>query len=151
MKTLTATPAAALPVLETFEDLAQRNADGTRRPVVVVTGRQLASVLGVHPTTLRRMARSNQLPVRAVGVDSRPRYSVHSVLRWILEREPTDADHRTNCRLLTIAQTAPLLGCSRATAYRLLGTSSPPINPTPVGDETRFPACRVLAYIDANA
>src|SRR4051794_40731485 len=104
MNTLTEPSTARLLAPETFDDLARRDPDGTRRRVVVVTGRQLASILGIHPTTLRRMARSNQLPARTVGVDSRPRYSVHSVLRWILEREPTEADDSTNCRLLTIAQ-----------------------------------------------
>ncbi len=135
---------------ETFRDLVQPLPDGRDNPAAVVTGTQLASILGVHPVTLRRMARMSQLPVRSVSVDSWPRYSVRSVLRWILEREPADGDDGTDCRLLTIAQAAKLLGCSRATAYRLLGVPSPPITPTPVGDETRFPACRVIAYIDAR-
>ena len=150
MSTMTAPATAERRRPETFRDLVQSRPAGQTGPASVVTGRQLASILGVHPTTLRRMARSNQLPIRAVGVDSRPRYSVRSVLRWILEREPADGDDGVDCRLLTIAQAAGLLGCSRATAYRLLGTSSPPITPTPVGDETRFPAYRVLAYIDAR-
>ena len=59
------------------------------------------------------------------------------------------ADLDADCRLLTIAQAAKLLGCSRATAYRLLGKPSPPITPTRVGEELRFPAQRVLAFTHA--
>ena len=86
----------------------------------------------------------------AVQVDSWPRYSVRSVLRWILERELTPADLDADCRPLTIAQAAKLLGCSRATAYRLLGKPSPPITPTRVGEELRFPPQRVLALTHAT-
>jgi excisionase family DNA binding protein len=110
---------------------------------------ELAEALNVHPVTLRRMVATGQLPVRAIDLGTRRRYSVRSVVRWLLEREPSDADLGADCRLLTTAETAKLLGCSRATAYRLLGVDEPLIRPTLVGSERRFPACRVNEFVDA--
>lgn len=151
MSTSTDLDSVRRPGLQTFHDLPVNGREQAAGAPVVVTSTQLASILGIHSTTLRRMARSNQLPVRAISIDSRIRYSVRSVLRWLLEREPTEQDHEADCRLLTIAQSGVLLGCSRATAYRLLGTASPPITPTPVGEETRFPACRVVAFVNSTS
>jgi excisionase family DNA binding protein len=149
METLTNLEPSQRDGVRAFRDLATSPQNQHAGAVTVVTSTQLAWVLAVHSTTLRRMARSNQLPVRSVSIDSRTRYSVRSALQWLLEREPTAEDQDADCRLLTIAQAAKLLGCSRATAYRLLGSTSPPITPTPVGEETRFPACRVLSFVDA--
>lgn len=149
METLTNLEPSQRDGLRAFRDVATSPKSQHEGALTVVTSTQLAWVLAVHSTTLRRMARSNQLPVRSVSIDSGPRYSVRSALQWLLEREPTVEDHDADCRLLTIAQAAKLLGCSRATAYRLLGTPSPPITPTPVGEETRFPACRVLSFVNS--
>lgn len=122
----------------------------TQRHPPVVSQVELAAILGVHPATVRKMSLDNQLPVRALRIDARPRYSMKTVLRWVLEREPTDEDFSADCRLLPIAEVAKLIGCSRASAYRLFGSDSSPIQPTPVGRERRFPACRVERFIDGE-
>jgi excisionase family DNA binding protein len=54
-------------------------------PVKVMTVREVAAYLHVHPSTIYRLVRRNQIPVFHVGSDWR--FNIESIDRWCLEQQ----------------------------------------------------------------
>jgi excisionase family DNA binding protein len=55
------------------------------RPIKVMTVREVSAYLKVHPTTVYRLLKHNQIPAFYVGSDWR--FNIESIDRWRLQRE----------------------------------------------------------------
>ncbi len=58
-------------------------------PVKVMTLRELSAYLHVHPTTIYRLVRRNQIPAFHVGSDWR--FNIEEIDRWRLEQQNFNA------------------------------------------------------------
>jgi excisionase family DNA binding protein len=54
-------------------------------PINVMTVREVSAYLRVHPSTIYRLLKHNQIPAFHMGSDWR--FNVESIDRWCLERE----------------------------------------------------------------
>ena len=54
-------------------------------PIRVMTVRELSEYLHVHPSTIYRLLRRNQIPAFRMGSDWR--FNIEAIDRWRLERE----------------------------------------------------------------
>jgi excisionase family DNA binding protein len=54
-------------------------------PQKVMTVREVSVYLRVHPTTIYRLLKKNQIPAFKIGSDWR--FNIHSIDRWCLQKE----------------------------------------------------------------
>ncbi len=104
----------------------------------------LAKLLRISPSSLDRMRADGTFAVEPIAMFGQPHWSRAEVARW-LGADPTMPDSEYS--LLTLAEVARLLAVSRATAYRLRTRSAFSSVEICVGQEARYPRCRITGLL----
>ena len=64
--------------------MKSEDADKTKHSIKVMTVREVSAYLKVHPTTIYRLLKHNQIPAFQVGSDWR--FNVESINSWCLQQ-----------------------------------------------------------------
>lgn len=112
---MSATTIGVAPVLSAPLDVLGASRRGHRS--ATLRARDLSVLLGVSPSTLKRMVTSRSMPVEPLPWPGHPRWSRTAVSMWL--GGSTDLPDEA-FRMLAVAEVAMALGMSRSSAYRAL-------------------------------